>query len=106
MTDEDIKKVLIPLKERMKKAENIEQTKLILSHLIDKVEIGDSKITLYLKLPVPQTEEEAKEIPIEPFVFDSTISRDAIETYKTINQEAYLNPDSFKHRLETFSQKH
>ena len=106
LTDEDIKKVLIPLKERMKKAENIEQTKLILSHLIDKVEIGDSKITLYLKLPVPQTEEEAKEIPIEPFVFDSTISRDAIETYKTINQEAYLNPDSFKHRLETFSQKH
>ena len=55
----------------MKKAESIEQTKHILSHLIDRIEVGDSKITLYLKLSVPQTEEEAKEIPIEPFANNS-----------------------------------
>lgn len=103
LTDEDIKNVLKPLKERMKKAENIEQTKLILSHLIDKIEVGDSKITLYLKLTVPQTEEEAKEIPIEPFAFSTSISREAIENYKMINQELYVNPDMFKNRLESFS---
>ena len=103
LTDEDIKNVLKPLKERMKKAENIEQTKLILSHLIDKIEVGDSKITLYLKFPIPQTEEEAKEIPIEPFEFSTSISRDAIETYKIINQETYVSADMFKNRLESFS---
>ncbi len=87
----------------MKKAESIEQTKLILSHLIDKIEVSDSKITLYLKFPIPQTEEEVKEIPIEPFEFSTSISREAIETYKIINQELYVSADMFKNRLESFS---
>lgn len=104
LTDNDIKNVLEPLKEHMKKAESIEQTKLILSHLIDKIEVGDSKITLYLKLSVPQSEEEkAEEISIEPFIFDSSISRELIETYKITNQETYVNADMFKNRLESFS---
>lgn len=103
LTDDDIKNAIKPFKEHMKKAESIEQTKLILSHLIDKIEVSDSKITLYLKFPIPQTEEEAKEIPIEPFEFSTSISRDAIETYKIINQETYVSADMFKNRLESFS---
>lgn len=103
LTDNDIKSVLEPLKEHMKKADSIEQTKLILSHLIDKIEVGDNKITLYLKLSVPQTEEEAKEIPIEPFEFSTSISRDALETLNCINKEALINPDMFKCRLESHS---
>lgn len=104
LTDDDIKAALEPLKERMKKAESIEQTKLILSHLIDKIVISDSKITLYLKFSVPQSEEEkAEEIDVEPFVFDSTISRKAIETYKSLNQELYVSPDMFKTRLKSFT---
>ncbi|MBR3818198.1 MAG: recombinase family protein [Clostridia bacterium] len=104
LTDDDIKAALEPLKERMKKAESIEQTKLILSHLIDKIVISDSEITLYLKFSVPQSEEEkAEEIDVEPFVFDSTISRKAIETYKSLNQELYVSPDMFKTRLKSFT---
>lgn len=104
LTDDDIKAALEPLKERMKKAESIEQTKLILSHLIDKIVISDSKITLYLKFSVPQSEEEkAEEIDVEPFVFDSTISRKAIETYKSLNQELHVSPDMFKTRLKSFT---
>lgn len=104
LTDDDIKAALEPLKERMKKAESIEQTKLILSHLIDKIVISDSEITLYLKFSVPQSEEEkADEIDVEPFVFDSTISRKAIETYKSLNQELHVSPDMFKTRLKSFT---
>jgi len=104
LTDDDIKVALEPLKERMKKAESVEQTKLILSHLIDKIVVSNSKITLYLKFSVPQSEEEkAEEIDIEPFVFDSTISRKAIETYKSLNQEIYVSPDMFKTRLKSFT---
>ncbi len=105
LTDEDTKAALEPLKERMKKAESIEQTKLILSHLIDRIEVGDNKIILYLKFSVPQNTEAEKseEICVEPFVFNSSISRKAIETYKTLNQEAYVSPDIFKTRLKSFN---
>lgn len=103
LTEEDIKNALEPLKEHIKKAESVEQTKHILSHLIDKIEVGDSKITLYLKFSIPQSEEEVKEIPIEPFELKTSISREAIENYKMINQELYVNPDMFKNRLELFS---
>ena len=99
---EQIKESLIPLKERMKSAESIEQTKLILSQLIDKIVVGDRKITLYFKFPVPQNEEDTK-LFIEPFEFNTSISREAIENYKMINQELYVNPDMFKNRLESFS---
>lgn len=105
LTDDDIKAVLDPLKERMKKAESIEQTKLILSHLIDRIEVGDNKIILYLKFSVPQNTEAEKseEICVEPFVFNSSISRKAIETYKSLNQESYVSPDMFKTRLKSFN---
>lgn len=99
---EQIKESLIPLKERMKSAESIEQTKHILLHLIDKIVVDDSKITLYFKFPIPQNEEDTK-LFIEPFEFSTSISRNAIETYKIINQEAYVSADMFKNRLESIS---
>lgn len=100
LTDDDLKNALEPLKERMKKAESIEQTKLILSHLIDKIVISDNEITLYLKFSVPQNEEEkAEEITIEPFVFNSSISRKSIEKYKNLNHDLHNNSDFFKSKL-------
>ena len=100
LTDDDLKNALEPLKERMKKAESIEQTKLILSHLIDKIVISDNEITLYLKFSVPQNEEEkAEEITIEPFVFNSSISRKSIEKYKNFKHDLHNNSDFFKSKL-------
>lgn len=103
LTEEDIKNALEPLKQHIKKAESVEQTKHILSQLIDRIEVGESKITLYLKFSIPQSEEEAKEFSIEPFELKTSISRDAIENYKCLCQEEYLKPDMFINRLESFS---
>lgn len=103
LTDDDLKNALEPLKERMKKAESVEQTKLILSHLIDKIVISDNEITLYLKFSIPQSEEEkAEEIIVEPLVFNSSISRKSIENYKHLNHDLYNNQDFFKSKLTDY----
>ena len=57
ITKEQIKDNLEDFKSRFIESDCIEQTKLMLSKVIDKIVIGDKRIKLYLKLPNPDTSE-------------------------------------------------
>lgn len=81
ITKEQIKDNLEDFKSRLIESDCIEQTKLMLSKVIDKIVIGDKRIKLYLKLPNPDTSENNKiNLSDNPMIIGKVFLRKDIES--------------------------
>ncbi len=99
ITKNQIKEMLDKFKKSLQNAGCIEQTKLLLSKMIEKIVIGEKRITLFLKLPIPQSKNSDIDINREPLIIVKATSRYDVE-HRIPLYDNYSDSDGHIERFE------